>query len=229
MKESDLYLPLKQFLEIQNYDVKGEVHNCDVLAVRDTEAPVVVELKLSLNLDVVLQCVDRLSLTPKVYIGVPKQCKSLNRRRKPLFKLLKMLGLGLLVIDPKKERNNVEVLIDPAEYKPRKSKHRQERLLGEFASRVGDPNLGGIEKKNGTITAYRQKALAIALFLHQQGPTKAANIAQSLKEPKARNILYSNVYGWFDRVSLGVYDLSPRGKRETPLYSKSEQIDNREY
>lgn len=224
MKESDLYLPLKQFLEIQNYEVKGEVQNCDVLAVRDNEAPVVVELKLSLNLDVVLQSVERLSLTSKVYIGVPKQCKSLSRRRKQLVKLLKMLGLGLLVIDLKKESSNVEVLIDPAEYKPRKSKQRQERLLGEFASRVGDPNLGGIEKKNGTITAYRQKAVAIALFLQQQGPTKAANISKSLQEPKARNILYRNVYGWFDRVSLGVYDISPRGRRETPLYSKSEYI-----
>lgn len=223
MKESDLYLPLKRFLEIQNYEVKGEVQNCDVLAVRDSEAPVIVELKLSLNLDVVLQSVERLALTPKVYIGVPKQCKSLNRRRKQLFKLLKMLGLGLLVVDTKKESNKVEVLLDPAEYKPRKSKQRQERLLGEFASRVGDPNLGGIEKRNGTITAYRQKALAIALFLQQQGPTKAASIAQSLQEPKARNILYRNVYGWFDRVSLGVYDLSPRGKRETPLYPKGDR------
>jgi hypothetical protein len=54
MKESDLYLPLKRFLESQNYEVKGEVQNCDALAVRGKEAPVVVELKLSLNLDVVL-------------------------------------------------------------------------------------------------------------------------------------------------------------------------------
>ncbi|MDH5544428.1 MAG: DUF2161 family putative PD-(D/E)XK-type phosphodiesterase [Gammaproteobacteria bacterium] len=217
MKESDLYLPLKKFFETQNYDVKGEIHNCDVLAVRDNEEPVVVELKLILNLDVILQSVERLALTSKVYIGVPRQCKSLNRRRKQLIKLLKMLGLGLLLIDPKSKRAKVEVLLDPAEYKPRKSKQRQERLLGEFVNRVGDPNLGGIEKKIGTITAYRQKSLAIAQFLQQQGPTKAANIAKSLQEPKARNILYNDVYGWFDRVSLGVYDLSPRGRREVAV------------
>ena len=46
MKESDLYLPLKRFLESQNYEVKGEVQDCDVVAVRGEEAPVVVELKL---------------------------------------------------------------------------------------------------------------------------------------------------------------------------------------
>jgi len=218
MKESDLYLPLKQFLQAQNYEVKGEVQNCDVLAVRDKEAPVIVELKVSLNLDVILQSVERLSLTSKVYIGVPKSCKSLKRRRKHITKLLRMLGVGLLVIDVKKEDGKVEVLIDPGEYKPRKSKRRQERLLGEFASRVGDPNLGGIDKKKGVTTAYRQQALAIAGFLQQQGPTKASIIAKTLEQPKARDILYRNYYGWFDRVSLGVYDLSPRGVGELAMW-----------
>ncbi len=47
MKESDLYLPVKRFLESQNYEVKGEVKDCDALAARGKEAPVVVELKLS--------------------------------------------------------------------------------------------------------------------------------------------------------------------------------------
>ena len=94
MKESDLYPPLKRFLESQRYEVKGEIGDCDVLAVRGAEAPVVVELKLSLNLNVVLQAVERLSLTPKVYIGVPKRCSVLSARRKHVVKLLRMLGLG---------------------------------------------------------------------------------------------------------------------------------------
>lgn len=72
MKESDLYLPLKRFLESQGYEVKSEVGACDVVAVRGGELPVVVELKLSFNIDVVLQAVDRLSLTQKVYIGIPE-------------------------------------------------------------------------------------------------------------------------------------------------------------
>lgn len=78
MRESDLYLPLKRLLESQDYEVKGEIQDCDVLAVRGHEDPVVVELKLSLNLDLILQAVERLSLTPKVYIGIPRQCKVLN-------------------------------------------------------------------------------------------------------------------------------------------------------
>jgi hypothetical protein len=42
MKESDLYLPVKRFLEAQNYVVKGELKVYDVVAVRGEETPVVV-------------------------------------------------------------------------------------------------------------------------------------------------------------------------------------------
>lgn len=225
MKESDLYLPLKRFLESQNYEVKGEVQDCDVLAVRGEEVPVVVELKLSFNLNVVLQAVERLSVTSKVYIGIPEKCGNLNRRRKQIIKLLRMLGLGLVAIDPDLETGSVEVLLDPGEYKPRKSKHRQERLLGEFIRRVGDPNLGGTEKRKGIMTAYRQGALAIGWFLKENGPTKASNVAQTLQEPKARDILYRDVYGWFDRESRGVYKLSPRGKKEIPHWGGKPKTD----
>ena len=216
LKESDLYLPLKRFLESQNYEVKGEVQDCDVLAVRGEEAPVVVELKLSFNLDVVLQAVERLSLTTKVYIGVPGRCGTLKRRRRPIIKLLRMLGLGLVAVDPDLATGSVEVLLDPGRYKPRKSKRRQERLLGEFVRRVGDPNLGGSEKRKGIMTAYRQRALAIGRFLQENGPMKASRVARALREPKARDILYRDVYGWFEREAVGIYRLSPRGKREMP-------------
>ncbi len=218
MKESDLYLPIKRFLESQNYEVKGEVQDCDVLAVRGEEVPVVVELKLSFNLNVVLQAVERLSLSPIVYVGIPRQCKTLKRRRRQIIKLLRMLGLGLVAVDPELETGNVEVLLDPGEYKPRKSKRRQERLLGEFMRRVGDPNLGGTAKRKGIMTAYRQRALAIGGFLRENGATKASHVAQTLREPKARDILYRDVYGWFDREARGVYKLSPRGKREITLW-----------
>ena len=218
MREADLYLPVKRFLESQHYEVKGEIRECDVLAIRGEEDPVVVELKLSLNLGVILQAVDRLALTSKVYLGVPVRCGALNRRGKPIVKLLRMLGLGLLAVDPRPETGSVEVLLDPGEYRPRQSKRRQERLLGEFVSRVGDPNLGGSDMKRGVMTAYRQRALAIGRLLQDDGPTKASQVAGTLGEPKARAILYGNAYGWFDRVSVGVYGLSPRGEQEIPLW-----------
>lgn len=217
MKESDLYMPVKRFLEAQRYEVKGEIHHCDVFAVRDAEEPVVVELKLSLSLNVMLQAVDRLAVAPTVYIGVPTRDRTLKTRRRQVLKLLRMLGLGLLAIGPGGERAKVSVLLDPGEYRPRRSAHRQARLLGEFAKRVGDPNRGGA--RGALMTAYRQTALGIARYLEANGPTKAANVAAALGSADARVVMYRDVYGWFERVSLGVYDLSPRGRREIGRWS----------
>ena len=59
MKETDLYPPVKRYLEDQGYTVKGEIDDCDVVAVRSGDTPVVVELKLTLNLNVILQAVAR--------------------------------------------------------------------------------------------------------------------------------------------------------------------------
>lgn len=221
MKESDLYPPLKQFLEAQSYEVKGEVHDCDVVAIRNDEAPVIVELKLSLNLNLVLQAVERLSLSDNIYIGIPATCKAFAKQQKRVTKLLKMLGIGLLLIDPENEK--VEVFWDPCDYQPRKSKHRKTRLLGEFQKRVGDPTPGGSEKRKGIMTAYRQRAIKIAQYLEQEGSTKASVIAAQLTEAEARNILYRDVYGWFDREGQGIYALSPRGKRELQQWLSDEE------
>ena len=87
MKESDLYPPVRLFLEGQGYEVKGEVKNCDVVAVRDDEEPVVVELKLTLNLDLLVQAIARLALTQNVYVAVPRHCAPLKTRRRGVLKL----------------------------------------------------------------------------------------------------------------------------------------------
>ena len=222
MQETDLYPPVKALLEGQGYVVKGEARNCDVGAVRGDEPAVVVELKLSINLSVILQAVDRLQLSDSIYVGIPSGTGALKRQRKRIVKLMRMLGLGLLVIDPAAVHGAVEVVCDPGEYKPRQMKRRRERLLGEFQHRVGDPNAGGTPGRRGLLTAYRQKALAIAAYLQAHGATKAAVIAEALTEPKARTILYNNVYGWFERHDRGIYALSPRGAAEFPEWHRED-------
>jgi len=219
MKETELYLPVKRFLESQGYQVKSEIGDCDVMAVRGDEAPVVVELKLTFNIEVLLQAIDRLGVSQSVYIGVPAGNRLVSRRRRHVVKLMRMLGAGLLLIDADKGGGSVEVVLDPGEYKPRKPAKRQGRLLGEFARRVGDPNLGGASKKRGLMTAYRQRALAIARRLKEAGPTKAHDLALALGDKDARTLLYRDVYGWFERTKRGVYALSPRGERELDLWS----------
>jgi hypothetical protein len=218
MREIDLYPPVKAFLSQQGYEVKGEVRDCDVIAVRGDEALIVVELKLTFNLTVVLQAVDRLQISEVVYIGVPSGLAVLKRQRRKVIKLVRMLGLGLMEIDVGAKIGSVDVLCDPGGYKPRKVNQRANRLLGEFMHLVGDPNVGGSTSRHGKMTAYRQKAIAIANYLSENDDTKAAIIAQALTEPKTRAILYDNAYGWFDRLGKGVYGLSPRGKTELPQW-----------
>jgi len=220
MKESDLYFPLKQFLESQGYEVKGEVKDCDVLAVSEEHEPVIVELKLTINLSVVLQAVDRLSLSSIVYLGIPKPYKMNRNRKRKVIKLLKMLGLGLIIIDPTIKTGSVDVVVDPKAYKPRQSKSRLQKLLAEFNNRVGDPNLGGASTMKGRVTAYRQRAIAVGRYLKANGAVKAAVVAKQLQEPKARDILYNNYYGWFIKKSRGIYELSQSGIEESVNWSE---------
>ena len=72
--------------------------------------------------------------------------------------------------------------------------------------------------KKGLMTAYRQRALTVAHYLQKVGATKASDIALAINEPNSRDILYRNVYGWFDRESRGVYKISPRGEQEIQLW-----------
>lgn len=219
-KESDLYPPLKAFLEGQGYEVKGEIQNCDVVATRKDEEPVIVELKLSLNLTVLLQAVDRLGISDLVYLCVPKRIQALRSNRRRILKLVRMLGIGLIVVDLEARNRFVEIINDPSEYKPRKNKRRKQRLLKEFAERAGDTEDGGTAMRQGLLTAYRQRAIAVADLLLTDGPMKASHIADTTGDPKARGILYRNVYGWFDRQGKGVYALSPRGEAEVPDWIK---------
>ncbi|MCB9684968.1 MAG: hypothetical protein H6735_08025 [Alphaproteobacteria bacterium] len=216
MKETDLYLPIKRFLESRGRSVKGEVADCDVVAVAEGEEPVVVELKLHLNLDLLLQGVDRLAVAGLVYLAVPSSCAVLRTRRARALKLLRMLGLGLLAVAGER----VEVLLDPGPYVgPRRSGSRRARVLGEFSRRVGDPTAGGVDRRRGWVTAYRQRALAIAVHLRDHGPTRAREVAAAVGDDRARVLLYRDVFGWFTRVSTGVYALSARGARELPEWS----------
>lgn len=227
MREAQLYPPVKAFLQAQGYEVKGEIEQCDVTAVRGDEPPVIVELKLSINISLLMQATDRLALSPQVYIGVPMTCPMLGRKRKPVIKLLRMLGLGLISIDSSAGKSTsagtTAVLLDPAPYQPRPSPARSHRLLGEFQHRVGDPVAGGSDRRTGLMTAYRQRALRIATFLTTNERSKASVVATQLQEPKARQIMYSNVYGWFDSHGAGVYSLSPRGQSESAQWLEKTQ------
>lgn len=207
MRETDLYEPIKRFLEQQGYEVKAEIGAADVVGVRGNEPPLIVETKTGFSLSLFHQGTERQAITDLVYIAVPlgrgqASRKALQRN----LRLCRLLGLGLLTVGPRDPR--VQVHADPVPYRPRQSKRKKVRLLGEFVRRVGDPNVGGATRQ-GLVTAYRQEAMRCARFLWEHGATKAALVAKGSGVPRARRIMADNHYGWFQRVGTGYYCLTP--------------------
>lgn len=225
MAESDLYAPIKKFLERQGYQVKGEIEECDIVAVRGEEPPVVVELKLQLNLSLILQAVDRLAVSDCVYVAFrvgKKHSASWRSRGKQVKSLLRRLGLGLLTVTA---RGKVEAVLDPGPYKPRVVKQRRSRLLKEFAERVGDPIAGGSATQK-RMTAYRQDVLRCACELQRSGVTKVSVVAERTGVERAGPILRDNHYGWFERVEKGHYQLTPKGEGELGDWAEAiEQLE----
>jgi hypothetical protein len=209
IKETDLYAPIKRMLEGQGYAVKGEIGAADVVAVRGGEDPVIVELKTGFALSLFHQAIARQAITDAVYVAVPRGAgrmflKSLADNRA----LCRRLGLGLITV--RIDDGFVEIHADPEPYRPRKSKVRKARLLREFAKRVGDPNNGGATRR-GLVTAYRQDALQCLRVLSCEGPLKASQVAKLSGVTRARPIMADDHYGWFERVSTGIYALTPKG------------------
>jgi hypothetical protein len=221
--EAALYSPVKQFLERQGYEVKGEVRGCDLVARRGDEPPVIVELKLRFNLPLVLQGIDRLALTERVYVAVPRPERRarggpLAPERPEIRKLCRRLGLGLMLVGL--ARKTVEILEEPVPYRPRLAKSRALRLLDEFSRRVGDANVGGAVGVP-LVTAYRQDALRCARVLSLYGPMRLAALRAVAGVPRAARILQHNVYGWFDRIERGTYRLTPEGDRALSRFAEA--------
>ena len=216
MKETELYAPVKAFLEGQGYDVKGEVGACDVVGLRGSDDPVIVELKTGFSLQLFHQAVARQAVSDDVYLAVPRQSgKRFLKALKENAALCRRLGLGLITVRARDAL--VEVHLDPAPYRPRKSKIRRGRLLREFAKRVGDPNEGGATRV-GLVTAYRQDALRCAGYLAENGPSKGAMVAAATGVPTATRIMAADHYGWFERVETGIYQLTPKGAESLESY-----------
>ena len=219
MREDALYSPVKAFLEAQGYAVKGEVNGCDLVAIRDREPPVIVELKTGFSLPLVFQGIARQGLSDTVYLAIPPFSVRTARRQHALA-LCRRLGLGLLTVRLK-PTPFVEALLDPAPYRPRKRKPAIGRLLREFQHRVGDPNEGGSNRRK-IMTAYRQDALRCAAHLRRNGAAKAAIVARDTGVAKAGAMMRADHYGWFERPAdtpRGVYGLTPKGQAALEEYA----------
>jgi len=215
-RETDLYPPVKSFLQGQGYQVKGEIGALDVMALRGDDAPVIVELKTGFSLSLYHQAIERQAISDDIYICVPRGAgRVFARVLKANTRLCRRLGIGLLTV--RLRDGFVEAHCDPGPYRPTKSKIRKGRLLREFQRRVGDPNSGG-QTRVGLVTAYRQDALRCASFLAGNGDCKGAVVARGADVPNATRIMAADHYGWFERVSVGIYALTPKGRGALEAY-----------
>ena len=210
--ESDLYEPIRHFFEEKGYVVRSEVKNCDVVAQKEKEY-IIIELKKAFTLQLVYQLLERQKMSPFVFAAIPRPEKQNTKQWKNMLNLLKKLEIGLLTVALNSERKTVETILEPSVHSIRKNTKKQKRFEKELEGRTSEFNKGGVSRKK-IITAYREKAIELACMLEKTGQMSYKELKEKGLEQKQLKILQSNFYGWFERVSRGVYRLTQKGKQE---------------
>ncbi|MCC8190171.1 MAG: DUF2161 family putative PD-(D/E)XK-type phosphodiesterase [Planctomycetes bacterium] len=219
-RETDLYPPVKAWLEANGYTVRGEVKDCDVAACRDGEL-VLIEMKRAITLDLILQVVRRQEADAAVYAAVPAPA-TVDRRWRELTRLLKRLEVGLILVYLTSALPRVEVHFHPVRQERCRRRRTTRALLSEMAGRSCDGNVGGSTRRT-LMTAYREQALCTAAALAVLAPASPAALRAAGAPGKAGAILLANHYGWFERLAKGSYALTAAG--HAALVAHRELVD----
>jgi hypothetical protein len=99
------------------------------------------------------------------------------------------------------------VVVEPAQWRPRRDGKRRSRVVEEHRRRKGDPIAVG-STLAPQMTAYRQQALAVANAIAFR-PSRPRDLR--ILAPDAAKILQGNLYGWFERIERGLYGLTSSG------------------
>lgn len=202
-KEEDLYEPIRKWLVNNGFEVQAEVVDCDIVGIKDEELHII-ELKKGFNLQLVYQCIERQKLSDKVYAAIPipkkgKRGKSLRNAKT----LLSRLGIGLIIVHLYTRNSMVELISAPKKTTTRKNPKRQKRVQKEIDNRSGNYNKGG--KQGSIITAYREASIFIYLLLQFKVQASAADLRKMGAPPNTSSILRNNHYGWFHKISRGLF------------------------
>lgn len=215
--EEDLYRPIYNYLVEQGYRVHSEVKNCDVTAVKEDEL-IVIELKRSFNAKLLMQATRRQRAADSVYVAIPRpKGGARSADWNDMCHLLRRLELGLIVVSFRSGMAEAEVVFHPAPFERTKSKGMRHSILREISGRYGDFNVGGSTKRK-IMTAYRENSVHIACCLEKFGPLSPAALKKLGTGSKTSSILTKNFYGWFERVSRGLYALHPQGREGMKHY-----------
>lgn len=216
MRETELYEPIRRWLQGQGYIVSAEVGHCDVVAhpPGEPEEMIVVELKTRMSLDLVLQAALRKELTQAVYVAVPlKGSRTRLRNGRAVRNLLRRLETGLIVVRFLQRSVRVEVLLHPRPFAPRTAHRRRSRIISEIDGRYAEFDAAGQPGSEPRLTAWRQRSLRIALLLEDQSDASPMEIRRRGGPAQTQMILSKNTYGWYERVSRGRYRLSQAGRQ----------------
>jgi len=150
---------------------------------------VIGELKLTFNLELILQAVDRAAAADEVWLAAKLSARGKGRESDARYRnLCRRLGFGMLAVT---NTGDVEVIVKPPDTAPRRNPKKRSRLVAEHRRRKGDPAMGG-STRAPIMTAYRQQALACASAL-SGGPRRVKDLRPEI--PDAGKILLHNVYG----------------------------------
>ena len=219
--ETDLYDPVQHYFHSLGYEVQAEVNDCDVVAFKG-DSLIIIELKLNLNISLLMQAAKRQRFTRNVYIAIQRPKYSLRRRRwQDLVHLVRRLELGLILVSFEGRKPSLTIEHEPAPFDRQRSIRQSERgrlkILQEAQGRRSNYNIGGSHQVT-TITTYKEKSIQIAFYLHYLGPMSAHDLQKLSTGDRTYGILYNNHYQWFKRVDRGVYDLTEVGKAEYQKY-----------
>ena len=145
LSERDLYEPVKACLESLGYEVKGEVRNCDMTAIRDDEL-LVVELKRNFTLELIYQALNRQKIADSVYVAVPLPEKGYCAPHvQDMQTLCRRLSLGLIFVGfSSRGIPQIDIAVHPAQAAaPRRDKTRRLAVIREHETRTGSLNTGG--------------------------------------------------------------------------------------
>jgi hypothetical protein len=217
LQEIDLYKPIQTYFLREGYEVYGEVKDCDIVAVKDEEL-VVIELKLTLSVDLLIQAAKRQRITDKVYVAIPKPKHRLNSKRwTEKCHLIRRLELGLLVVSSPGKRGRAEIIFEPTPFIRRKNKRKRDSIMKEINGRSADYNVGG-SNRTKIMTAYKENCIQIACYLENLGPLSPKMLNQLGSGKNTSSVLTKNYYGWFERIKRGIYVITEKGKEEIKEY-----------
>lgn len=212
MKESDLFPPVKEWLESHSYTVYSEVvphymsTRADVVGVTPL-LTTVVELKQSLSLDLIEQAIDWIPHANYVWVAVPKRKGEIKRI---VRKLLKDNGIGLIEVDMKPFMTKTPTVKESPTIQARF--HR--RITDNIKKALTDYHLkhspDGGHAGGGYVTQYRITMIKVKELLEAvSGDTRrwTSFISRWYTDEKGQHVELKDltVDGWLDMKTILQY------------------------